>query len=64
MGNKADQLKSEIDQARREIDDDLASLKTEAQELQRKVLLGVGVAVAVLIGVRIVRGLLGRSGDD
>ena len=63
MGNRADQLKSEIDQTRRELDEDLAKLKTEAQGLQRKVLLGVGVAVAVLIGVRIVRGLLGRSGD-
>jgi hypothetical protein len=64
VGNRADQLKSEIDQTRRELDDDLAKLKTEAKGLQRKVLLGAGVAVAVLIGVRIVRGLLGRSGDD
>lgn len=64
MGNRADQLKSEIDQTKRELDDDLAKLKTEARGLQRKVLLGVGVTVAVLIGVRIVRGLLGRSGDD
>ena len=63
MGNRADQLKSEIDQTKRELDEDLAKLKTEAQGLQRKVLVGVGVAVAVLIGVRIVRGLLGR-GDD
>ena len=64
MGNRADELKSEIDQTRRELDDDLAKLKTEAKGLQRKVLVGAGVAVAVLIGVRIVRGLLGRSGDD
>ncbi len=64
MGNRADQLKSEIDQTKRELEEDLSKLKTEAQGLQRKVLVGVGVAVAVLIGVRIVRGLLGRSGDD
>ncbi len=64
MGDRSDQLKSEIDQTRRELDDDLAKLKSEAKDLQRKVLLGVGVAVAVLIGVRIVRGLLGRSGDS
>ncbi len=63
MGDRADQLKNEIDQARRELDDDLANLKTEAQDLQRKVLVGVGVAAAVLIGVRIVRGFL-RRGDD
>ncbi len=64
MGNRADELKSEIDQTKRELDEDLAKLKTEAKGLQRKVLLGVGVAVAVVIGVRIVRGLLSRSGDD
>jgi hypothetical protein len=64
VGNRADQLKSEIDQTRRELNDDLAKLKTEAKGLQRKVLLGAGIAVAVVIGVRIVRGLLGRSGDD
>ena len=64
MGNRADELKSEINDTRRELDEDLAELKTEAKDLQRKVLLGAGVAVAVLIGVRIVRGLLGRSGDD
>ncbi len=61
MGSRADQLKTEIDQTRRELDDDLAKLKTEAQGLQRKVLLGAGVAVALLIGFRIVRGLRGRS---
>jgi hypothetical protein len=64
VGNRADQLKSEIDQTKRELNEDLAKLKTEARGLQRKVLLGVGVAVAVLIGVRIVKGLLGGSGDD
>jgi len=62
VGNRADQLQTEIDQTRRELDEDLARLKTEAQGLQRKVLLGVGVAVAVLIGIRIVRALR-RSGD-
>ena len=64
MGDRADELKTEIDQARRELDDDLATLKTEAQQLQRKVLVGVGVGVAVLIGVRIVRGLIRRSRDS
>ena len=64
MGERADELKTEIDQARRELDDDLATLKTEAQQLQRKVLVGVGVGVAVLIGVRIVRGLIRRSRDS
>lgn len=64
MGERADELKTEIDQARRELDDDLATLKTEAQQLQRKVLVGVGVGVAVLIGVRIVRGLVRRSRDS
>lgn len=64
MADRADQLKSEIDQTRRELDDDLANLKTEAQGLQRKVLLGVGVAVAVLIGLRVVRGLVKRSRDE
>jgi hypothetical protein len=63
VGSRADQLKNEIDQTKRELNDDLAKLKTEAKGLQRKVLLGVGVAVAVLIGVRIVRGLLGRDSD-
>ncbi len=61
MGNRADHLKSEINQTKRELNEDLAKLKTEAQGLQRKVLVGVGVAVAVLIGLRIVRGLRGRS---
>ena len=63
MGDRASDLKGEIDRTRRELDEDLARLKTEAGALQRKVLLGVGVAVAVLIGVRIVRGLMRRDAD-
>ena len=64
MGDRADQLKGEIDETRGELDDDLAKLKTEAQQLQRKVVLGAGVAIAVLVGVRIVRGLLRRGDSD
>ncbi len=63
MGQGADQLKTEIDQTRRELDDDLAMLKTEAQGLQRKVLVGAGIAVAVLVGLKVVRGIL-RSRDS
>ena len=64
MGDRADELKTEIDQTRRELDDDLAKLKTEAQDLQRKALLGAGVGLAFLIGFRIVRAVVRRSRDS
>ena len=64
MGDRADELKTEIDQTRRELDDDLAKLKTEAQDLQRKALLGAGVGLALLIGFRIVRAVVRRSRDS
>ncbi len=64
MGTRADELKSEIDRTRHELDEDLAKLKTEAQQLQRKVLVGVGVAVVALVGLKIVRGLMRRGDSD
>lgn len=64
MAERADDIKNEIDRTKRELQEDLSQLKTEAGQLQRRVALGVGIAVGLLIVLRVVRGVRRRSRDS
>jgi hypothetical protein len=58
-----DVLREQIDGAKREVETDLAELRTQLSDLLRKVVIAVGILVTVLIAFKVGRRIWRRSPD-
>jgi hypothetical protein len=62
VGPRAELLKTEIEQTKRDLAGHLSDLKREAAATQKKVMMAAGVAVGVIVLYKLTRFLLKRRG--
>ena len=63
MAPTEDALREQIAGAKRDVETDLAQLRTQLADLQRKVAIAVAVLAATLVLFKVGRRILGRNRD-